>query len=538
MIKVFLVEDEIVVREGIKNKVSWEENGFYFCGEASDGELAYPMIQKLRPDIVITDIRMPFMDGLELSRLLRKEAPGIKIIILSGYGEFEYAKEAMHIGITEYLLKPISGAELMKSMKKVRDNILQEREERENLARFRQEMKEYVEDEKRHLFNDLVKGTEPLASLIERGKELNLELGALAYNIVLFSMHLPKQYGADQAAAGLEAELDLLFENQKEVIKFNCFPEGTALLFKGGSMEEVCNNTQHYIKHLKNVMEKNGKLAYFGGIGKPVNRLGELPASYHEANRVFAYRYIWDISDILDYAAIAKENTAVGCTDDTVMHHIIRLDKKKVEAFLKSGSREELNYFVEEYLKSIGTNQWNSLLLRQYIMMDVYRIAAGFLEEVGYTGDVPQISLQKTSFEDTKGYIEALLAKTIELRDDIAAKHYNDMIVKAKEFIQDNYQKEELNLNQVAASVYISPTHLSAVFHQRTGQPFIRYLTDLRLNKAKELLRCTDLRTSDIGYAVGYKDPRYFSYLFKKTMNCTPKQYRCGASHREGCNDK
>jgi two-component system response regulator YesN len=193
MMKVFLVEDEIVVREGIKNNINWEEQGFIFCGEASDGELAFPMIQKLKPDIVITDIQMPFMDGLELSRLIKRELPNIKIIILSGYGEFEYAKEAINVGVTEYLLKPISSIDLMKCLRKVSDLILRELLEKENLAKFEREMLEYKEDEKRRLFIDLVNGTNSLASLLERGKELNLELSALAYNIILLTLDMHGQ---------------------------------------------------------------------------------------------------------------------------------------------------------------------------------------------------------------------------------------------------------------------------------------------------------------------------------------------------------
>lgn len=119
MIKVFLVEDEVVIRNGIKKGINWEQEGFIFTGEASDGEVAYPLIKKARPDILITDIKMPFMNGLELSRMLKKEFPDMKILILSGYNEFDYAKQAITIGVTDYLLKPISAEQLLEAIKKV-----------------------------------------------------------------------------------------------------------------------------------------------------------------------------------------------------------------------------------------------------------------------------------------------------------------------------------------------------------------------------------------------------------------------------------
>ncbi len=147
-VKIFLVEDEIVIRNGIKNSIEWEKEGYEFVGEASDGELAYPMIVKERPDILITDIKMPFMDGLELSRLVRKELPELKILILSGYDEFDYAKEAISLGVTEYLLKPVSSAKLLETLKGVSVIIEQEREERDLLKRYSEEMKESTEHEK------------------------------------------------------------------------------------------------------------------------------------------------------------------------------------------------------------------------------------------------------------------------------------------------------------------------------------------------------------------------------------------------------
>lgn len=541
MLKVFLVEDEIVVREGIKNNINWLEHGFQFCGEASDGELAYPMIQTMKPDIVITDIRMPFMDGLELSRLIKREMPRIKIIILSGYGEFEYAKEAINIGITEYLLKPISGVDLIKSLKNVGDHILKELEEKANLEKFKREMREYEADEKRRLFNDLVNGTGSLANLLERGRELSLELSAVAYNIILFTMDMPRQsHQEPQELSDTEQELETLLEGKEDIIKFNFFIEGTAILVKGNSIEEILNTQECYIKKIKEIMKMHNNISYFGGIGIPVRRLGELPMSFHEASRASAYRYIWDINEILDSSTISEKG--INLDKFNIGTSISpSLDKKKVEDFLKSSNKEDINYFVEEYLKNIGSENLNSILFRKSFLQDMYFIVNGFLEGMGKGADFiekpfqdkSQVNRLILSFDLLKSYIEKIFHQAIEYRDEIVNRRYNDMINKAKDFINDNYQKEELSLNTVSASVFISPSHFSAVFSQRTGGTFIKYLTDLRMNKAKELLKCTDLRASEVGYFVGYKDPHYFSYLFKKTQNCTPKQYRCGNQTKE-----
>ena len=131
MVKVYLVEDEIIIRQSIKNSIDWEKEGYEFVGDASDGELALPVILKEKPDILITDIRMPFMDGLELSRMVKAELPDIKIVILSGYDDFEYAKQAIKIGVAEYLLKPVSSAVLLEHLSEIAETV---RDEREDLA--------------------------------------------------------------------------------------------------------------------------------------------------------------------------------------------------------------------------------------------------------------------------------------------------------------------------------------------------------------------------------------------------------------------
>ncbi len=589
MLKLFLVEDEIIVREGIKNNINWQENGYLFCGEASDGELAFPMIQKLKPDIVITDIRMPFLDGLQLSRLIRLEMPWIKIIILSGYGEFEYAKQAIDIGVTKYLLKPMSGMELLNCLKVVGEDIYNEQREKANLEMFKRDMKEYELEERRRLFHDMVSNEQPLAQILIRGNELNLELSAMAYNIILLTMKyepMKHEYGkneptkleptkhesAKNESTKLESakngsvkhesskyeppinehlkhrqkesilldnpitkaryELEELFDGQEDIIMFDFMMEGMALLIKGGTIEELRHKQLKYIKLIEDIMASYS-LSYFGGIGLPVTRLGELSHSYHEASRAFAYRYISNASEIIDSNILKKDNVSlVNDTFETT--DIVQLDKRKVEEFLKSGRKEEIDYFVDEYLKSIRSEAKHSLLFCHYIVMDITYIASGIMNDLGYEYDFVNTTIQNkeefqqllSSFESVKNYIKTILGEVMDFRDEIMAKDEKLLINKAKTYISANYCNEEISLNQVAASVYISPNHFSAIFRKKTGETFIKYLTDLRMNKAKELLRCTDMRTSEVGIAVGYKDPQYFSFLFKKTQKCTPKQYR------------
>ena len=145
MVKVFLVEDEAIIRRGIRDNIDWASHGFEFAGEAGDGEYAYPLILKAQPDILVTDIKMPFMDGLELSRLVKKTLPRTRIIVLSGYNEFEYAKEAIKIGISDYLLKPVSSAGLIDALKKAADEIREEREKSRLLERYFVSYEKYTE---------------------------------------------------------------------------------------------------------------------------------------------------------------------------------------------------------------------------------------------------------------------------------------------------------------------------------------------------------------------------------------------------------
>ena len=227
MLKVFLVEDEVVMRNGIKNNIPWEQEGFEFVGEASDGELAYPLIKREKPDILITDIRMPFMDGLELSRLVKKELPQIKIIILSGYNEFDYAKTAISIGVTDYLLKPISSAKLLEAVKKVGDMIEKEQDNVRLMERYEKEMEENILQEKHKLWGALASNRLSTIELLEKGQHLGMDFTASAYLVFLFKlMQEGDATGCSDELNRASEKVNSLSSTWEKVLSFDRSPEG------------------------------------------------------------------------------------------------------------------------------------------------------------------------------------------------------------------------------------------------------------------------------------------------------------------------
>ena len=538
MLKVFLVEDEIVMREGIKNNISWEEEGFEFVGEASDGELAYPLIQKTQPDILITDIKMPFMDGLELSRLVRQELPDTKIIILSGYDEFEYAQEAISIGITDYLVKPIAGAKLLEAVKKVGKLVQEEQQQRLFLKTFEQERLENIQLSRQKLFRSLASGKRPVSELLKEGREIGLDLVADRYNIVLlqiFSDHQVEGYSEERNAA--EQAIEKMTEKMKNILMVELGLEGWGFIIKETDEARSVEQTlDEFLEKLQEMIGTYEGIEYFAGVGRAVARLSELNRCFEEANRAFAYRYLRTWNQVI-YSEKEPGNASVDENLNLSALNVEKMDRKSVEQFLKTGLRGEVHHFIDEYFASLGEKNIQSLLLRQYVTMDMYFAAVAMLEQLGYDraelvhrcGDFQTMTTVFSTVEQTKEYLQGEFESAVDLREAVSQKKYSSLLKDARAYIERNYDQEDISLNKAAASVNLSPNHFSTIFNQETGQTFIEFLTEVRMERAKELLRSTSMKMSEIAFAVGYKDAHYFSYLFKKTQDCTPREYRSRA---------
>lgn len=535
-IKVFLVEDEMVIRRGIKNSIDWEKEGYIFCGEASDGELAYPMIIKEKPDILITDIRMPFMDGLELCKLVKKELPNIKILILSGYDEFDYAKEAIRLGVTEYLLKPISSGKLLEALNGVSESIRREKEDKDLVRKYMEEMRENTEHEKQKFFEQMIAGNLSMADALETGEKYEMNLSARMYNLLLFRFTLGEENRKSGELLG-EAEyaIEKLTERLEYVFEFQRGVEGWAFLLMADNEEQMSERVKELSKDLEEIMKNYSTIAYFGGIGQPVARLRELEESFGEAERALAARFTMELNQIISVEDIRMAQN-VDTLDDIEITSFGEIEKTRtmLEKFLNNGAEDEIDEFVDVYINELSEENLKSVLMRQYIIMDAYIVMMSFCEKFeGIEGEMQAQSEElknsmKTiqTLEEIKNYIRMLLKKIIGVRDTISGRRYSDIIEIAKDQIRKTYMSDEISLNTIAAEVGMSPSYFSSIFSKEMGKTFVEYLTEIRMDRAKELLMCSSMKTSEIGYEVGYKDPHYFSYIFKKTQNCTPKEFR------------
>ena len=506
MLKVFLAEDEFIIREGIKNNIDWQAHGYEFCGEASDGELAFPLIQKTRPDILITDIKMPFVDGLALSRLVKKELPETEIIILSGYEEFDYAKEAIQIGVARYLLKPINGETLLQEIDSVAEIILDKQKEKEIREKYQREMEENSLRDQMDLFQHLVTGDCSMEELLSVADKLDLKIMAPWYSIVLLKIQSMKHDYEEYSGSIVAVD--------ERIVKL---AEPEHVLIFDRALE---------------VLSGYANLRYFGGIGTPVNRLREIPASFEDASHAFAHRYLVAESCILDSSLLMQEGAAENEDFRISAVNPEQIDRTKMQEFLRTGDLDEVVYFVDEFFGKLDGGAMKSRIFRQYITMDAYFSIVDFLKGLGLQKDEIEAPDQDSSIlQDEKSamdYIVRIMEKALVLREKKASSRYEDVVSEVIHYIEDNYAQEELSLNLLASHVNFSPNHLSMIFSQQTGQTLIRYLTDYRMNRAKELLRCSSKKSSVISMEVGYKDPHYFSYLFKKTQGMTPTQYRGG----------
>ncbi|MDO5291781.1 MAG: response regulator [bacterium] len=538
MIKVFLVEDEIIIRESIQKMIPWSEYGYELVGEATDGEMALPMIKEKRPDVLITDIKMPFMDGLTLSKLVKKELPEMKIVIISGYDDFTYAQTAIALGVEQYLLKPISKNKFISILEEIRNAYTKENEQKMYYEKFKQEKQEYEQHSRQDFFETIVRGELPLPELYAKADKLAIDIMAESYIVLLFSMNSMEDEtavldGYSEDMATMQQDMEQYFQAKKDYILFRYQIFSYAVVIKG-KKDKVEQLSKECIKELQSLFSRSKeKVDWFICTGKPVDRLSKLNESYQCAIKSFAFRYMED-RKVIEYGEQVESPYKENETIDMEGIDIDALNPDIIRNFLNNGLFEETKSFVHNYLSLIGEGALRSRMFRQYVLLNIHFNIVSFLQKLGEVKEAEQekqegIAMDSLiSFQDMEQFLEQRINHTIALREEKSRNQYKNMIETAVEYINQHYMEEEISLNKVACVANVSANHFSALFSQQMKQTFVEYLTEIRMKKAKELLRCTNMRSGRIALEVGYKDAHYFSFLFKKTQKMTPSEYRNG----------
>ena len=518
--KVFLVEDEIITREGIRDNVDWGAAGFEFCGEAPNGEIALPLIEEAKPDVLITDIKMPFMDGLQLSKIVREHMPWIKVIILSGHDEFNYAQSAVKLGITEYLLKPISAGDLKQVLIDLAAKLDQEKQAREKLKKLEHKVENTLALTREKFLLQLVMGGISSVEAFEQSRQLGLALIAKHYLVILIKIelcdkHEPFDYQLYQEVEKIVSEFA---GNNLDIFLTKKDFEELVLLLKGESPEQLVQEGAFLGDLLKKEIEKRINCRAIVELGRPQDRLGNIHRSFAEA--------------LAKSKATPPSQTAPPTQSEPV--EILKIDHAAIENYLKFGDMQDFEPFFAAAIAPAARLSLQSYVMKHYMLVDIILTVAQFISNLGEQAEAFSVDLQKIentlndldNMEKIKAYMQETFATALASRSDQTNRERSRTLQHAKTYLEENFSNPDLKMSRVAELYNITPSYFSTIFSQEMGEPFKDYLAKLRIGHAKELLVTTNLKCATIAYQSGYNDSHYFSFVFKKKTGLSPQKFR------------
>ena len=407
-------------------------------------------------------------------------------------------------------------------------------------AQFHRDAQEYEQFARRRFFEQVVGGQLTVQQIYEEAGRLDLDLRAQCYTIALFSI-LPKGSGVSETYSEPAARVrDALLEH------FMKYPEylllrwnlNTYVVLIKADKDKMDSCIRRCVDTVRDQYESCAPDQRWSlAIGTPTQRLSALPVCFEEVSRLWACRYILPRQHIL------SSETVGFLTRQDGGDNLADLDPAKVnpsiwQGVLQTAAAEEIPSFVDEYLHSV-TQALGSQPFCQFLMLSVRFTATEFAAGLGVAReeflsllDCLDMTGRNVSQGDLKHYLTQVLFQAATLRDKASSSQYGTLLGQAVDYIDSHFTDEALSLNLVAREINISANYLSAVFSQEMGATFTEYVTGRRMEKARELLRSTDKRSGEIAFAVGYRDPHYFSFLFKKTQGCTPRDYRAGGGRR------
>lgn len=499
MYKVLLVDDEPIITQGLQALLNWEDYGFEVVFVAENGQDALSYIEENTIHLLVTDIMMPKMSGLELIEHAKEIQPHIKCIILSGYQEFDYVKRGMNLGIENYLLKPVDEDELLKTVQAVSQKLYASLAER-------------LDSESTTLKDNtlwrLLNGEIEKSEWQERLELYNMSLEQSYYSVSI--VHFQNDYDTEQSK--------MLREYIEKQYSATCLynPDQELIIIFGSALEEkLIESNRKLSEYLAG--EKGLFGDFFVSMGKAVTSMEDLEESYLAARELTLYQVCLPANKLISDKVNIDRQALLKMQQD----YKADMAKRVMQ------SKEEIEKGMERYFDSLHVNNSfvSPIVVRNYtidlisyihhsLQVDKYYSHTAAIEKLVYASDLEHIE------EVLRDYCDDLI-DTIDNQNDKRSPIVQNVL----EYMHANYA-QELSLKTLSQRFHVNPIYLGQLFQKELGIVFSEYVNHYRLEKAKELLKTTHLRAGDIGKQVGYADTTYFYKQFKKNVGATPTEWR------------
>ena len=527
--RVLLADDEEEIRVGIIRKIDWAGLGFALVGEAENGAEALELAEQLGPDVVLTDIKMPFMDGLELCRRLRQTLPAARLVVFSGFDDFEYARQAVGMGVSEYIMKPVTAAEMGAVLARLREQLDRQRMERRDMETLRRRYEESLPVLRELFYTRLLDRTVRPDQVADRAARYELDLPEGAWAAALVR--------AGGAGESEEQRDELLLLSVRAFLEEHFALPGAgvrSLLYNDAVALLVCLERREQVYALTGELERLCALArsILGmsltvGVGRPCQGPGALRQSADGARSALDYRVLVGEERAIYIGDLEPDRSARLSFDEG--------DQRALENAVKLGSQAQVEALVDMLTDRVrearlSLSQCHLFFLEVVTaMIRLARSGGPEVEEAFQSGFTGMVSV--SDFHSPEELGRWLRDRCLKLRELLGRQRTDSAwktVEQAKAFIAEHYADWDLSVERLCAHLHLSATYFSALFKRETGKSFTAYVTELRMGQAARLLLDTDEKTYLIAEQTGYADPNYFSYVFKRRFGVTPSRYRAG----------
>ena len=531
MYRILLVDDEILVRNAIRDSIDWQAMDCELAAVCENGQKAAQFVQTHPVDIVLTDILMPYMDGMELAHYLHDNHPEIVTVIFSGFGDFEYAKQAIRYDVCEFLLKPVTAAELRETIEKMKSIVDRRREEKTRVAELARSLEKNRESEplvRSRVIGDLVNFRRTEEESLEALAELGIELCAPGYRVAVFDMDLytgtdldlEKRQESAMMAAVLYNTADQLTANDGAGIAYQEDGNRVFVLFFSEDREDAGRILERCVQIRSAVKELIG-MDCSVCLGRRVRILRDLCVSHDEAVKGLDMRYLLGGELLLDMEKI-----------DMNQKRSIKELIQDMQTSLKAADSLEVRIHIsrmEEFIRNTCSDKGHACLYMQQIIAGAAEavLEAGLQEPLLDTEKEEMMKkvIDQPSLQKGMGLVKEWTEHAVRLLQEANTNGPARIAAQGLDYIRKNYGKADLNLNEICAFLNISTSYFSSIFKETTGETFIEALTRIRIENARKLLSGTMLKSYEVAEKVGYADPHYFGISFKKAVGMTPTEY-------------